>query len=151
MSVNVKFTTVADAISKLSISGVTLRDIDQIAASVAVAPATFAPKPGGYISNLRVTVDSFGSAGAQKMTLTYTLNYTYYHCQIGSVLDFGAYAAMVTNIAAILAALMTNDTVTGAIDQQPKMSDIGPVLDPAGNQYHGCVFSLDITEFVEVA
>jgi len=150
MSVNVKFSTVADAIGKLSVSGVTMRDIDQIAASVVMAPATFAPKPGGYITNLGVEVDSFGGGSTRMMTLTYTLNYTYYHCQIGSVLDFGSYSAMVTNIAAILVALLTNDTVTGAIDQLPRMSDIGPVLDPAGNQYHGCIFSLDITEYVEL-
>lgn len=150
MTVNVNFISVADAISKLSISGVTLRDIDQIAASVQMAPATLAPKPGGYITNFKVSTDSFGTGGGQKMTLDYTLNYTYYHCQIGSVLDFGSYSAMVTKIAVILVSLLSNDVVTGALDQNPRVSDIGPVLDPAGNQYHGCVFSLDITQFVEV-
>jgi hypothetical protein len=151
MTVNVNFVAVADAIANLSISGVTLRDIDQITSSVAVAPATLAPKPGGYITNFKVSTESLGTGGAQRMTITYTLNYTYYHCQIGSVLDFGSYSAMITKIAAILVALLTNDTVTGALDQDPTVSDIGPVLDPAGNQYHGCVFSLGITQFVEVA
>jgi hypothetical protein len=151
MTVNVNFISVADAISKLTITGVTVRDIDQIAASVQMAPATLAPKPGGFITNMKVATDSFGTGGGQKMTLDYTLNYTYYHCQIGSVLDFASYSAMVTKIAVILVALMSNDVVTGAFDQNPKISDIGPVLDPAGNQYHGCVFSLDITQFVEVA
>lgn len=151
MTVNINFVAVANAIGNLSVSGITFRDIDQITASVLVAPATFAPKPGGWITNMRVTTDSLGTGGAQKMTLNYTLNYTYYHCQIGSTLDFGSYSAMVTNIAAILAVLLSNDVITGALDQTPKISDIGPVLDPAGNQYHGCVFSLDIEQFVEVA
>jgi hypothetical protein len=56
---------------------------------------------------------------------------------------------MITNVAAILVSLMTNDAITGAVDLQVRaINDIGPVLDPAGNSYFGCAVSVEITQLI---
>ena len=149
MTVAVSISTVADAIAGLSISGVTVKDIDQISVSRAVGAATLAPRPDRFVTDLSVEAETFGSGATRSATLRYTLNYVYYHCLVGSTLDFGSYSAMITNISAVLVALITNDDVTGATDNtMPTISDIGPVSDPVGNVYHGCTVSLQIVQYI---
>ncbi|HMN00168.1 MAG TPA: hypothetical protein PKC99_14245 [Anaerolineales bacterium] len=148
--VNVNFVTIAEAVSKLAISGVIVQNINKLPASAAPLTAALMPRPNGFVSDFGITVDSLGSGGNQQMTLTYTLNYNYYHCPIGSTLDFGSYAAMIGNIAKILVALLSNDVLAGAIDQLPTVSDVGPIQDSIGNDYHGCTFALRVTQYSEV-
>ncbi len=150
MTTNVNFLAIADAISKLSISGVTIRDVDKLPSSVMPMTAALMPRPNGFVSDFNPVVDSFGSGGSQRLTLNYTLNYNYYHCPIGSTLDFGAYAEMMANIEKILVALINNDVLSGAIDQAPTVSDVGPIQDSVGNDYHGCTFALRIMQYSEV-
>ena len=149
MTVSVYIATVADSISKLSISGVTCKDIDQIVSSYLSQPALFAPRPDDFITNISVTPASLGSGSSKQVDLQYTLNYVYYHCSLGSTLNFAAYSAMITNIAAILVALITNDTITGAVDMTvQEVSGVGPVLDPAGNAFHGCNIAVTIMQLI---
>lgn len=149
MTISVSLATVADSISKLTISGVTVKDMDEITSSYLAGPATFSPRPDNFVSDLSVTPSSLGSGGTKQVDIKYTLNYVYYHCALGSVLNFSMYSAMVTNIAAILVALITNDVVSGAVDLTVTgLSNIGPVVDPAGNAFHGCNISVQITELV---
>lgn len=148
MTASITFNTVTSSIAALSISGVTVKSSAQITSSRLSTHATLSPRPERFITDLEVEA---GEISKQKMTVRYTLNYVYYHTQIGSVLDFPEYADLLTNISAILVALMTNNSVSGALDlDAPTVSDIGPVLDPAGNVFLGCVISLRILQFVEL-
>ena len=148
MAVNVQFATVADSISALSISGVTVKDVDAIISTYTAAPKTLAPRPDGYISNITVTRDSFGTGGAEKLTLSYTLTYRYYHTSLGVQLNFADFAAMIANIELIAEAFITNDALTGLIDLTLEgIGEVGPVNDPSGAMFHGCDFILRITEF----
>jgi hypothetical protein len=151
MTVTINFATVADSISKLSISGVTVKDLDEITASRLGQAALLAPIPDGFVTNIRFIDDAQTGGGlVRPMRLMYTLNYRYFHCQIGNILNFNAYSSMIINIVAILAALVNNDVnLSGAIQTElPRVSNIGPVLDPDGNAYHGCDISLDVMQFI---
>ena len=146
MTYAVNFATVTNSIAALSISGVTVKDSDQITASRLGQSAILAPRPDRFVTNLTIEPDELSK---QKLTVRYTLNYVYYHCPIGSTLNFADYANILTNLSAIIAALLENHNITGAVDtENPAISDIGPVLDPAGNVYHGCVISITIVQFV---
>jgi hypothetical protein len=43
---------------------------------------------------------------------------------------------------------LTNDTLAGATNVRlESISNVGPVRDPAGNDYHGCDFMLWIEQY----
>lgn len=149
MTVAVNFSTVTNSIAALSISGVTVKDIDEITSSRMGQKAIFAPRPENFVTGLSVTAETFGSGATRTATLAYTLNYVYYHCPLPSTLNFADYANVITNVAAILVALITNDTLTGAADVGVGgVSDLGAVSDPAGNMFFGCVISIRVEEYI---
>lgn len=150
MSATVNFTTVTNAIEALSISGVTILDVDEIPDTMGLDNHVLAPMPAGFISDIELTRDE---QSAQWLTLKYTLHYRYYHVRIQGGIGglFAAYSGLITNCAAILLAFGNDATLSGAVDnQEPQITDIGPVSDPAGNAYHGFDISLRITQFLEV-
>jgi hypothetical protein len=142
--------TVAASIAALSVSGVTLKDMDEIPQKVEARDCPiFYPKPDGFLSDLEVEIDSFGSAAAKK-TFRYRLNYVFLHAAIGEGRGlFDVYADMVANIAALIDAIIANDALSGAVDVQLEgVSSVGPVPDPAGSMFHGCIFTLAVEEFI---
>ena len=149
MTVSVDFSTVASAVAGLSVPGVTMRDINQISSSYLTKPALLSPRPERYITDVSIVADTFGSGSIRSMTLRYKLNYVYYHCQIGSALDFAEYQDMINNVANIVEVLITNDNLAGATDNiPPTISDISAVSDPAGNLYLGCIITLSIVQYI---
>ena len=146
MTYAINFTTVTNSIAALSISGVTVKDVDEITSSRMGQGAILAPRPDGFVTDISFTPDEMTK---QKLTLKYTLNYVYYHCPIGSTLNFADYSNLIGKLALILAAMIEDHTLTGAVDTEaPSVGDIGPVLDPAGNAFHGCTISLTISQFI---
>lgn len=143
--------TVADSISKLSVSGVTIKDVDQIPNEVTQydLPVMF-PEPLNFVTDFEVIRDSFGIDSIAKKTARYTLNYTFCHSLVGSGrLLSDVYDDMVTKALLILDAIVANSTVTGAIDIEPlDVASFGVVLDPAGNSFHGCQISVRVMEFI---
>jgi hypothetical protein len=142
--------TVATSIAGLSVSGVYLKDVDAIPERVEVrdCPIIY-PKPDGFLSDLEVEINSFGSAQAKK-TVRYNLNYVFLQSPVGAGRGlFDVYESCVTNALAFVDALLANDALSGSVDIQPAgITSFGPVADPSGNMFHGCVFSLAVMEFV---
>lgn len=138
-------------IADLSVTGVTICGLDDIPEAIAPGdlPVLF-PEPLNTISNLVVTRDTMGASLA-KWTVTYDLNFTFCHHPIGAGYGlFAEYGAMVDKATAILDALIEADlNADGAVELTvDNVLNFGPVLDPAGNQYHGCQFVLHVTEFI---
>lgn len=150
MTVSVQLATVADSISGLSISGVTIKDFDSLTASWKSQPYVMYPNPENPFGNFSLTRDSQGTGGTAQFTLTYNLNYRLLGLALGDVGQFGgSYSALVAKLVLILNAIITNDSVTGAVDISPTGTPtIGPRTDPAGNQYFGCDFSIRVQEFI---
>ena len=143
--------TIADSISKLSVSGVTIKDVDQIPNEVTQydVPVMF-PEPLNFITDFEVIRDSFGADSLAKKTAAYTLNYTFCHSLVGSGrLLSDVYDDMVAKAELILDAIIANSTITGAVDIEPlNISNFGVVLDPAGHSFHGCQIQVRVMEFI---
>jgi hypothetical protein len=148
--------TVAASIAALSISGVSIADLDEVSDTVdpracpRLEPSLVAPD---FWTDYSQSEDAFGSGTDSLKTITYLLNYKYYHAPVGEGRFLRAhFQAMVEKVEAIFDVLHANDSITGAIDLRPAAlpSLGGGVFDPAGRQFHGCVITLRVTEFSEV-
>lgn len=149
MTVAVNFLTVTNSIAALSISGVTVKDSDEINATLQRQPSVLMPRPQGFITDIDFIPAALGRGDTASADLYYTLHYTYYYQPLGSTLSFEKYATMLDNIATILEAIISNDAITGAIHlDQPQVSNVGPVTDATGSGYFGCEISLRIRQFI---
>jgi hypothetical protein len=147
MSSTIDIATVTDSISKLTITGVTIKDIDQIPSAIGAGTALLVPRPKDFVTNFRV---EYTDVTKQNMNVFYTLNYVYYHCALGNDI-FAAYPAMLTNMALIIKAFADDAKLTGAVDHNAGVvGPIGGVQDMAGNWFHGFVISKEIMQFLEV-
>lgn len=151
MTVTVALTTIADSISQMSISGVNVRDIDQIPENALSILPVFYPIPNGYITDINFKRQTTGDADAL-MDLEYVLHYRYLHAAIGSGGGLlAAYSGLLTNLAAILKKILESSSQTGAVDVTlQSVSNIGPLSDPGGQtQYHGVDIALKVLEFAQ--
>lgn len=151
MTVTVSFSTVTNSIAALSVSGVTIKDVDEIPEDVAMLTPILFPQPSGFITDVSPEFQSFGSNGTAKMDLGYTLNYVYLHAPVGSGVNaFAPYAGMITKLAAIFVAIMSNDAITGAVDVRlNSLPNLGVVTTPNDEDYWGALISLRVLEHVQ--
>ncbi len=150
MTVTSAFSTIANSIAALSVSGVTIKDIDEIPQSAALLCPVLIPQPNDFVTDFEASFQSLGSNGTAKIDLTYTLNYVYLHCEAGSGISaFDIYSGLITNLSAILVAVLSNDAITGLVDMKPRIGSIGVIEDPSGNRYWGVMLSLSILEYAQ--
>jgi len=144
--------TVTNSIAALSVSGVTLYDIDEIPAEGKSRDVPMIiPRPDGFISNFLYERKSFGPETVAAIDISYTLTYRLLHSKIGSGRSglFDTYADMVAKVSLFLDAIIASDTITGAVDVQPfSIGEFGPVADPMGEAFHGCDIGINILEYV---
>jgi hypothetical protein len=149
MTISVKLAIVVTAIAGLSISGVNVRDVDNIPVDASKILPVLYPKPDDFITGLDFKRITTGGHGTAQMDLVYTLHYRYLHAPVGSGLGvLSTYAALIDNLALIMATIFGNDDIAGAVDMElSDISNIGPLTDPAGSTtYHGVDIALKITE-----
>ncbi len=151
MTITSTIATVADSISNLSISGVTIKDIDQIPDTARMLTPLLIPQPNNFITDLQVSFETFGSNGGAKINTTYTLNYVFLFCEVGSGLgSFAAFSGLIGKLQDILVAINSNDAITGAVDMKiGSIGNIGVITDPAGNEFWGLEFSLRVLEYTQ--
>lgn len=148
MTITSTISTVADSIAGLTISGVTIKDIDQIPDTARLLCPLLIPKPDNFVTDISVSFETFGSNGGAKINTNYTLNYVFLFCEIGGTGAFAAFAGLMTKLSAILVAINSNDTITGAVDVKiNSIGNIGVITDPAGIEYWGLEFSLRVLEY----
>lgn len=139
--------TVADSISKISITGLAIKDLDTIPASVLARDCPMLIPAPNFLSSFTPTrVD----LTTQEQDLRYTLTYRLLSAPVGSGRGIHElYDTMVTNIAAFLDAILTNHAVTGAVDiRAMNVGMFGVVTDPAGGNFHGCDIAIEVLEFL---
>jgi len=151
MTITSTIATVADSIAGLTISGVTIKDIDQIPDSARMLTPLLIPQPANFVTNLGVEFKTFGSNGGAKIDTTYTLNYVFLFCEVGSGLSsFTAFSGLVGKLEDILEAINSNDAITGAVDVKiGTIGNIGVITDPAGVEFWGLEFSLRVLEYTQ--
>lgn len=149
MTITSTISTVADSISNLTISGVTIKDIDAIPDTARMLCPLLIPQPNNFVSDIAVSFETFGSNGSAKINTNYTLNYVFLFCETGSGINaFAAFSGLMTKLSAILVAINSNDTITGAVDVRiNSIGNIGVIVDPAGIEFWGLEFSLRVLEY----
>jgi hypothetical protein len=141
--------TVANSIAALSVSGVTIKDVDEIPSAVDTRQPTILPKPD-FVTGFVMERDSFG-AGSAKMTVRYVLNYRFCYKPVGAgrAGQIEHYDGMVDKVALFWDAVLAINTLTGAVDIEPAgVAHMGLVNDPADNIFLGCDLAVNVTEFV---
>ena len=148
----VKIAIVANSISGLSVSGVTIKDIGGIPEEVSnrICPVMF-PDPDNFVTGVTVTPQSYGAGTVGKNDVRYTLNYIFLYQPIGS----GRYIAksivgLVGKAVLILNAFIANDALVGSVDLEPSLGDFGTMQDLTGNQFFGVRITVKVYEFFEV-
>lgn len=151
MTITVNFVTVADSLAGLQIPGVTVLGLDQIPEDAKNIVPCLIPRPENFITDITFEKVSYGAEDVAKMNMTYTLNYIYLHAPIGAGGGLLAvYGAFMTALAKILKAIFGDSSPSGAVDMALQgISGIGPIEDPAGNQYHGVEIALRVLEHVQ--
>jgi len=145
-----QITAVCNSIAALSVSGVSIADYDTIPVDCTRLTPVIFPNPENFVSGLEVRRDSSGSMATGQLTVEYTLTYRLCHSEVGAMrVNLEAYDAMVNAAFAFVDVVLDNDVVTGLVDLQVQDAlNFGPVLDVAGNLYHGCDIALRVMEFV---
>ena len=142
--------TIADSVSKLSVTGVTIKDLDEIpeSANNIDCPMVY-PNPDGFVSNFDVERMAQGSGTSNVWDISYTLTYRFLHSEVGLGLGlFDVYDGMVDKLMDFVDKMLISDAVTGAVDLEVEdISTFGPVSDPSGKMFHGCDIMFRILEF----
>ena len=142
---------IPNEIAKMSISGVTIKDIDQIPEFVTGrnCPILF-PRPDNFLTGISFTPDSYGTGTTRKWSVRYVLNYVYLHAPVGSMRGLAnIYSGFYTKIGLILDAVIAYQTVAEAIDIAPQgVFNIEVIEDGKGNQFYGTFISLNVLEYV---
>ncbi len=149
MTFTLQLATITSAIAGLTISGVTIKDTNLIAESWKSLPAVLYPNPNadGFITGFNIEYEKYISDLLSPITASYDLHYRYLDSQIGDMANFSAaYGQVATRLATILNALVEAANDVADIDIKVGEVSIGNKQDPAGNQYHGADFALNIVE-----
>ena len=96
--------TIANAIAALSVTGLSIKDIDEIPPQADQSISTLIPLPD-YMTDFEVEIDSFGGGSTAKMTVWYTLGYRLLYKPVGAGLDLEYYDNMIALAAALFGAL----------------------------------------------
>jgi len=146
----IALSTVTESISNISISGITIQDIDELKSEYLERDCPILiPNPAGFVSNFRLERQSFGTGASCKWDVRYTLTYRFLHSLVGTGRQtFDTYSDMVEKATSIVDAIILNDAVTGAVDLTLQdVISFGPVGDPSGILFHGCDIALEVLEF----
>lgn len=150
MTFSLNLSNITNAIAALSISEVTVKDIDEIVGSWVPLPNVLYPNPNepGFITDFNIEFDSVLQGTDAPMTVSYTLNYRLLGTQVGDLSAFGvAYSNVVSKLALIVASIISlPGPYSGRVTMILGAVSIGAKRDPAGNQFHGADFSVQIQE-----
>jgi hypothetical protein len=141
----VQFVAVANSIAGLSVSGVTLIDIDEIPKTGDTRKPSFIPAPN-WLSNL--SQERMNFSGALR-DVEYTLTYRLLYAPVGSGRGLvGPYNEMITKAGLFMDAIMAVVTLVGLEDiLLDGINNVGVVLDPSDNKFWGCDISVRVLEF----
>lgn len=149
MTISTLLSTITGEIAALTISGVTIKDYDEIVASWVSHPNVLYPNPDApFLTNFKVEYVSFPRGASAKADFSYTLNYRFLGTQVGqnnSILK--AYPDMIAKVLLIINSMVTNHSyASGSASVELGPVTFGSRVDPAGNQFHGADIALNVTE-----
>lgn len=149
MSVAFNPDTIAGYIANVTISGVTVCDIDQIPQGGQLITPILFPQPEGWLEGVIQGPRGIAINDAEQSEFTYNLHYVFLYAPLGSgVSQTEQYNNLISKIKAIIVGILSDDTLAGLVDITLNTVDgIGAVEDPSGVQYWGALLSFRITEY----
>lgn len=140
--------SIVSAISQLTITGITIKDIDEVAASWVSLPKVLYPNIDDFVTNFELNYPTFVQDGTGPVDIKYSLNYRYLSTQVGDMATVAVQSNLV--LAEVISIVNKMLTVRAPYDGRVLMTlgdlSIGARLDPAGNQYFGADFALNVEE-----
>lgn len=151
MTLSIHPTTVSASIAGLSISGVTIKDIDEIPETANMLCPLLVPQPNNFIANIKINNKSYGSNGTQKADFEYDLNYAFLYCEAGAGINtYAPYAGLLAKLEDVLETVINNDVISGLVDMTlTGISNVGIIPDPADNEYWGVLVTLHCLEYAQ--
>jgi hypothetical protein len=150
MTFALKLAQVADAISNISVSGVTVKDIDQMAGSWVATPNVFYPNVNApWVTDFRFDWQSVLRGSNAPVNVYYNLHYRFLSVQVGDLaIQPTAFNNLITKMIGIINALEGVSTLlSGSVTMEiTAISNILRLEDLAGNLFSGCDFTLSIME-----
>jgi hypothetical protein len=148
MTTSLYLANIADAISNISVSGVTVKDKDQIVGDWKSIPNVLYPNPDGWITDFSIRFDTVLQGSSAPATVFYTLNYRFLGVQIGDISVFPvSYSGLVEKIILIINAIIaTPSPYSGLVEMKIGNVSLGARTDPAGNNYFGADLAFIISE-----
>ena len=144
--------TITAAIAALSITGVTIRDIDEIPDQVQPrdVPMLY-PHPDQFMqggSGGGEGLSTFGTPMARMWLFNRTFRYVYLHASAGSERGIAPqYTGMSAKVDAILEALITLDVAQVDV-RSLSVTGFGIMQDSAGASFFGCLIDITLREKV---
>ena len=151
MTITLHLTDVITAIAGISVTGLTVCDLDEIPESADGNLSLMFPSPGepSFMTNFAIERVTFGMSLAG-MDASYTLNYKFLYQVAGAGRGlFEFYPGMVEMAANIIEALSGTVTLNGAVTWTPRIGDFVLITDPSGVTWDGCLISIDILDFIQ--
>jgi len=141
-------TTITNSIAALSVSGLTIKDIDEIPQGLSDRDCPIlTPDPDNFITGFKAKADSLDKT---RWTVTYTLNYILLYAAVGSgrTTVMEKFSGMVSKAFAFIDAVAAALTLTGSVDWEPGVVDKFDIVTIGENSFHSCHVSIEITEFI---
>lgn len=149
---SLKIATVWSSISALSVSNLTIKDIDDVTETWEVRGAVLYPDIQNPVAINVPKRQSFGTGASVKRDVTYTMNYRFLYQPVGTgrgIKDI--FSGMFVMVANLFDAVIAADPVNGSIDIVPRIASTSTtVLDPSGNQFYGLDIAFDVLEYQEL-
>lgn len=141
--------TITNSIAALSVSGLTIKDIDEIPEAWTLSGHVLYPEPVDLVTNFVAENASFGVGAGSSWNVEYDLTYTLLYEKLGSGNGLQFFSPAVLMGFAVMDAIMAASPLAGAVTVKPtSMSTPGPVSDPSGNMFYGMRITLHVLEFV---
>jgi hypothetical protein len=142
--------TVTNSIAALSVSGLTIKDIDEIPSSAVGRnlPIMF-PNPAGFVNNFDAQKATTGEGVNSKWDVSYELNYLILYAASGAGRGLELFAPTVSLAFAVMDAVMICNPIAGAVLLRPGTIGVpGAITDPSGGEFYGVQVSFRVLEFV---
>jgi hypothetical protein len=150
MTVSLNIANIADAIAAVSITGVTIKDVDQVAGSFLGQSSILYPNiDGPFMTDFSLDYKAIIRGASAPVNPFYTLNYRYLYVQVGDIAILPkAYGDCFTKLIAILNALIGVDApYSGGVNMEiADVTDLHPLPDPVGNMFYGFDIALRVEE-----
>jgi hypothetical protein len=143
--------TITAAIAGLTVTGVTIRDTSALTDHIEHRDEPcLVPLPNNFVNFQPVIRDTYGPAATAKKTVTFELNYRFFHSDAGEGRGlYDQFPDFMDKLFAINDALIAADALGGTVDMQLLGNpNLGVVVNGGGGEFWGADITILCTLFI---